>query len=74
LIGSGDISVDEFVSFINNNVPHGTYGLKSIFRTIGKRKKILQIICLILFKIKTQVVMVLLKRMNLNKRKKIIKI
>jgi len=41
LIGSGDISVDEFVSFINNNVPQGTYGLKSIFRTIGKREKIL---------------------------------
>ncbi len=39
LIGSGDISVDEFVSFINNNVPQGTYGLKSIFRTIGKREK-----------------------------------
>jgi len=31
---SGDISVDEFVAFINNNVPQGTYGLKSIFRTI----------------------------------------
>ncbi|CAF0731690.1 unnamed protein product [Rotaria sordida] len=31
---SGDISMDEFVAFINNNVPQGTYGLKSIFRTI----------------------------------------
>lgn len=40
MIGSGDISVDEFVSFINNNVPQGTtYGLKSIFRTIGKKEK-----------------------------------
>ncbi|CAF3885639.1 unnamed protein product [Rotaria sp. Silwood2] len=31
---SGDISLDEFVTFINDNVPQGAYGLKSIFRTI----------------------------------------
>ncbi|CAF1089141.1 unnamed protein product [Adineta ricciae] len=31
---SGDISVDEFVHFINTNVRQGAYGLKSIFRTI----------------------------------------
>ncbi|CAF3402083.1 unnamed protein product [Rotaria socialis] len=31
---SGDISLNEFVAFINNHVPQGTYGLKSIFRTI----------------------------------------
>ncbi|CAF1580673.1 unnamed protein product [Adineta ricciae] len=31
---SGDISVDEFVHFINTNVQQGAYGLKSIFRTI----------------------------------------
>ncbi|CAF1083319.1 unnamed protein product [Rotaria sp. Silwood1] len=33
---SGDISMDEFITFINNNVPQGAYGLKSIFRTIDK--------------------------------------
>jgi hypothetical protein len=38
-IDSGDISLDEFIAFINQNVPQGAYGLKSIFRTIGKREK-----------------------------------
>lgn len=38
-LDSGDVSVDEFVSFITNNTPQGTYSLKSIFRTIGKSKE-----------------------------------
>lgn len=69
--------MDEFVTFVNNNVPQGTYGLKSVFRTIGKRKiynQFLKIIYLILLKIKIPMVMVLLKKMNLNNQRPIIKI
>jgi Ca2+-binding EF-hand superfamily protein len=31
--------VEEFITFINSNVPQGAYGLKSLFSTIGMRKR-----------------------------------
>ena len=39
-LDSGDISVEEFIAFINSNVPQGAYGLKSLFSTIGMREEI----------------------------------
>ncbi len=40
-IASGDVTLDEFTAMMNQYVPTSTLGLRDLFNTFGKRRKII---------------------------------
>jgi Ca2+-binding EF-hand superfamily protein len=45
---SGDINIDEFTVMMNKYVPTSTLGLRDLFNTFGKRRKIVNVSCFFL--------------------------
>ena len=68
--GSGDVSLDEFVSFMNTVVAQGAYSLKSIFRTIGKHHSKFECVCFICWLSKIRMATGQWRRVNSNKRRR----